>query len=382
MGGLPVSDDVRRIVTEEWYKLSRGGTLDVVVKDVIEKAKPRIIREKLTPPTSHTTYNNIIRELRNLPPEKKKALDNLNKSWNLDNFNLAPDTIPYVLQLWRYSINLDEVFTIRHAKWASRLCYLINKLDIAEQWIHSLRYAREEELSFLSGTPMRITHLNSLIIMSEPERFTLRETDNNFKINSRLNNNNVFVSFAQDGGIIEEYLHSFSDVHQAYLDCYVDHKMPNNFERVDELHHLIGSLPSSSKCFPSFESRMVYLRHLSSLSKLPYFKTVEPKQVLGLIVDLRKWILDYSKPKEESTELQNKKLIKPLKTNLRTRDSKPIILPESLWSNPPPFDYLSQEYIPFPLDIYLRAGFSFDEDAKDVEEELRKKYPDYFGGQK
>jgi hypothetical protein len=374
MGGLPVSDDVRRIVTEEWYKMSRGGTLNVVVKDVIDKAKPKIIREKLTPPSSHTTYNNIIKELRNLPPEKKRLLDRSNKPWNLDNSRLAPDTIPYVLQLWRYSINLDEVFTIRQANWASKLCYLINKLDIAEQWVHTLRYAKEEELSFLSSTSMRLIQLNSLLIMGESELFTLRETDNHFKVNSKLNNS-IFIAHAPDGGVIEEYLHTFSDVYNTFMEFILgDRTNPSNFEGAYEIVSLIDSLPSSSKYFPDFESRMVYLRHLSALSKLPYFKTAEPKQIIELLVDLRNWISSEINLKDEATTPQIKKPSQTTKAQPQTHKGKLKRMHEPLWSGPSGSDGILIGIIQFPLDIYLRAGFSLDEDQKQIEEELRKKY--------
>ena len=130
----------------------------------------------------------------------------------------------------------------------------------------------------------------------------------------------------------------------------LDDKLVDNVDRSNELTHLIWSLPSSSKYFPDFESRMVYLRHLAKLSTLPYWKTAKPQEIHSLIIDLRAWIIAIMKDKIE-------------------RENNP---PKSLLGLRLPSDG------GFPLDIYLRAGFSLDQDTQELETELRKVHPDWF----
>ena len=357
MGGAPISETVRHSIAEVWYISTSGGKKYIPGKELIYKSKEHLQKNRLIRPKSDSSYYNIFAQLNDLPPDKKKLLDKSNRPWNLETLNekdgsLPHDTLPFVLQLWRYCKNLGADLTIRQAKWASRLNYFFKDLDIAEQWIHIMRYSREEELSFLSGTRMRTDQLNSLLIMEPWERMTLTETDVRFKANSKIAH--TFTPIAYDGGIVEEFFYAIADIFQSHIDMTLEDEMPVGLDRVNKLSSLIHSLPSSSKYFPDFESRMVYLRHLAKLSKLPYWQTAEPEEIHGLIIELREWIIAGMKDKAEEDK------------------------------NPKPhFSILGYRtyrgsYDKFPLDIYLRAGFSLDEDTKELEAELRKVHPDWW----
>ena len=142
-----------------------------------------------------------------------------------------------------------------------------------------------------------------------------------------------------------------ADIAQSHLDMILEGKLVDNVDRVNELNRLIHSLPSSSKYFPDFESRMVYLRHLAKLSELPYWKTAKPEEIHSLIIELRAWIIAVMKHKAEEDN-----------------DPKPHLLSS----------IFGRSYGGFPLDIYLRAGFSLDEDTKELEAELKKVHPDWW----
>ena len=353
MGGAPISEEVRRSIAEVWYTSTSGGRKDIPGKELIYKAKEHLQKQGLIPPKSNSSYYTVFAQMNNLPPEKKRLIDKFNRPWNLeilddDDCSLPHDSIPFVLQLWRYCKNLGADLTIRQAKWASRLSHLLKDLDISEQWIHIMRYSREEELSLLSGTQMRTDQLNSLLIMESWERMTLAETDVKFKANRRINH--TFSPIGSDGGLVEEFFYAFADIAQSHLDMILDDKLVDNFDRVNELSRLIHSLPSSSKYFPDFESRMVYLRHLAKLSKLPYWETAKPEEIYSLIIELRAWIISQT---EEKIKREN---------NPQSESS----LGYMLWHRG------------FPLDIYLRAGFSLDEDTKELGAELKKVHPDWW----
>jgi len=357
MGGAPISDEVRRSISEVWYSSTSGGKKDIPGKELINKAKPYLRKQGLLPPKSDSSYYTVFSQMKNLPLDKRRLIDKFNRSWNLDVLDdedcfLPNDTIPSVLALWRYCKNLGPELTIRQAKWASRLCYLLKDLDIAEQWIQVTRYSREEELSLLSGTPMRIDQLNSLLIMEPWETTTLSETDVKFKANRRLSNH-FFTPIGRDGGIEEEYFYAFADIAQSFIEMRENNELPENHERINELQSVISDLPTPRYYFPDLESRLVYLRHLAKLSSLPYWKSAEPEEIHILIVELRQWIISGMKGKYE--EDKNPKYSSILGTQIHRGP-----------------------YGSFPLDIYLRAGFSLDEDTKELEGELRKIHPDWF----
>lgn len=206
-----------------------------------------------------------------------------------------PESIPYLLQLWRYSVHLDEVFTVRHAIWAARLAFQLKDMDIAEIWLRSRRYSHEEELSFLTNTKMRIFQLDSSLVMGVWE--SLMAKDNvEFKDQPNEYIHHTPIEKAQDGGIAEEYIN--------VLDDYGSGESLDRHNELKRLYYLIIELPSSSKYFPDIETRMVYLSHLSRISKLPKWKTLTPEEIRDIIIDLRKWALEPKLRREE--QINNK----------------------------------------------------------------------------
>jgi len=353
-----ISEKMERIIIETWMSIRKPDYEPSAIKvraSVVRQLEKEGYTDAELPKLR--TFQEYLRRARKtqITLREKSKVDE-SKAWNLEilddnDCSLPHDTIPFVLQLWRYCKNLGADLTIRQAKWASRLCYLLKNLDIAEQWIHIMRYSREEELSLLSGTQMRTDQLNSLLIMEPWERMTLDETDVRFKANRKIKH--TFTPKGSDGGIVEEFLYAFADIFESRLDMMLDDKLPDDIDRINTLSRLIHSLPSSSKYFPDFESRMVYLRHLAKLSTLPYWKTAKPEEIHSLIIELRDWIMAGMKDKIEV-------------------DKKPI--PHNILG----IRVYRGSYGGFPLDIYLRAGFSLDEDTKELEGQLRKVHPDWW----
>ena len=350
-----VSEEMERIIIETWLNMRKPDYEPTAIK-VRSSVVRQLAKEGYAEPElpKLRTFQEYLRHARKtqITLREKSKLDE-SKPWNLeildeDDYSLPHDTVPVVLLLWRYCKNLGADLTIRQAKWASRLCYLVKDLDISEQWIHIMRYSREEELSLLSGTQMRTDQLNSLLIMGPWEHMTLAETDVKFKANRKINH--TFKPIGRDGGIVEEDFYAFADIAQSHLDMILENKVIDNIDRVNELTMLIHSLPSSSKYFPDFESRMVYLRHLAKLSQLPYWRTAEPEEIHSLIIELRTWIVSQA---EEKIKRENNPQSESLLGYMR-------------W------------HAGFPLDIYLRAGFSLDEDTKELKEELKKVHPDWW----
>ena len=195
----------------------------------------------------------------------------------LDEYPLPPESIPHILQVWRYCVNLDVQFTIRHAKWISRLYTQIP--DTLELWFTSRRYAKEEELSLVTGEPMQIYMLDGRLVMNDWEFLTTIYTDVLYPYTPHFIHHTV-KPISQDGGVVEEMLNALH-----ILDPWEDTDEAI-FLRDSEIFHLIAELPSSTNYFPDFESRMVYLRHLSCLAKGTKWKKLSPEETRDTIVEL------------------------------------------------------------------------------------------------
>jgi len=114
---------------------------------------------------SLSTVQRVLAELRKRYREAPK--DPLHEPWSmgtLDQYPLAPNTIPFVLKVWKlleekaYQLRyfrppFDLPLSIREAKWVSRLCHVIPD-DIERLSLTSTIYAEGEELSERLGHPI------------------------------------------------------------------------------------------------------------------------------------------------------------------------------------------------------------------------------------
>lgn len=331
MGGPRVTPKTENLIIDIWMSLRNEG-IEPTAKQVLAASEAHIKKYDLK-----DIFLPKIRKVQNLIRDTKKRREDLPKSeqkqqkpWSmaaLNDLELPPESIPHVLQVWRYSVNLGAEFTIRQAKWVSRLHAQVP--DIIELWFQSLRYSREEELSLSSGNPMRIYMLDGILVMGEWEFNTTLGTDV-LKPDIIRYVSHTIKPVAMDGCIAEEFLHAIlKSSPWEYEDEDLDESL---YKRKAELFRLITELSSSTNYFPDIESRMVYLRHLSYLSKGPKWNSLPPKEILNIIVELRKWVVD---------------------TKTKMDEPKPE---EEL------FDFLHRDIMiqkSFPLHLYDRAGYNF-----------------------
>ncbi len=249
-----------------------------IPRDFLARALIKEIKEAGEISPSLETAIRYISDARN----KYKPLD---EPWTTDvcseyASDFPPESIPYLLQLWRYSIHLDEVFTIRHAIWAARLAFQLKDMDVAEIWLRSCQYAHEEKISLLAKTSMRTFQLDASLVMDDWERETV-------DVNNGLPYEDIHhtpINRARDDGIMEEYINVLSD--------YGPSESLEQYNKLKRLYYLIVELPSPCKYFNDIETRLIYLSHLTYISKIPKWKTLSPEEIREIIVDLRKWVLD------------------------------------------------------------------------------------------
>jgi hypothetical protein len=166
------------------------------------------VREKLEETMGNrcpglSAIQKILQALRN----RRESATVLDKPWNLsalDTYPIPYDTLPAVINVWkmrerfRYTgckinpstptIRSLRPLTIRQAKWASRLSYIIN--DTQELSHYCTEYAEGEKMFELSGLPFDSTDLDrsitkldvpfDFIIEAQRELPTLEKKDLDF----------------------------------------------------------------------------------------------------------------------------------------------------------------------------------------------------------
>jgi hypothetical protein len=87
------------------------------------------------------------------------------KPWSmatLDENPIPPEAIPAVLEVWKFRVARDEVFTIREAKWVARLSAKVKDKDKYPRKLskYASQYARLELIYQLIGRPFDSTRID------------------------------------------------------------------------------------------------------------------------------------------------------------------------------------------------------------------------------
>jgi hypothetical protein len=297
MGAPRPSERIEGFIREIYTDLKILSRYEPSGKQILSSLQNRMKREgiPLSELPSIRTIHNRLKDFRTrIDNNHSISLIDESKPWDTLSLNIFPlptDSIPFIMQQWRYSIALDIVLTIRQAKWISRLYYFFKDKDISELWFASQRYSREEELSILKEAPAKIFHLDSRLVMGDWEWWTSYYTDlyeSRDYVQGFVHHTTIPMGY--DGGIQEEFIHSLPS-----LDDLINTTNENEYKRNMEIRHLVSVLPSSSEFFPDLETRLVYLRHLSYLAKMPKWKSIKPDITRDIIVHLRQIILNFKK---------------------------------------------------------------------------------------
>lgn len=98
--------------------------------------------------------------------ERKKIKDTpQDRPWStasLKDYPIPPEALPIVLELWKYRLNRTQSFTIREAKWASRL----SATKVQKYYHHhggkKRRFSRIEWLDFFAGLYAKSERINDI----------------------------------------------------------------------------------------------------------------------------------------------------------------------------------------------------------------------------
>jgi hypothetical protein len=286
MGGVWVTPQVKNLIINMWLHLKEKSGKEPSAKDVLAACKKYLASQgdrNTTLPKLRKTQE-IISEARKSTGDLSRAESALDEAWTVSSMarvSLPSESIPSVIQVWRYAVMTGEPFTVRQAKWVSRLHHFIS--DTTLLWYWTRIYSRRELLAALSGEPINTNAPDLSIFFSEWEGGTLKATDyrqgEHFDIGFDLK-----VVRTDDGEIIEEFLHGITDIYS------IDYSDENTL-RDEELADLIEELPSLASIGMKPEARMVYLRWFNYLIKAPGWAELSAQEAYGLIKDLRYWVM-------------------------------------------------------------------------------------------
>lgn len=213
----------------------------------------------------------------NLTPDEKTQ----QKDWTLGTLTLQllpAESVPHVMLMWRYSRHADEKFTIRQAKWVSRLYQLVPGL--ADLWAVSYMYAKKEELSMRSHIAFNTLFDDMSLSMNTLEMQTFLEAQKNTTV--LVDKWGMGIPFNYQGLVIEEALHPFD-----YYNSILNRTASN--QRYKELVDSLIKLPSLYSLHLKLPTIMIYISWFTHIRKTQEWPKITADQALAVIHKLREW---------------------------------------------------------------------------------------------
>ncbi|MBA2085722.1 hypothetical protein DMTZ50_1572, partial [Dehalococcoides mccartyi] len=206
MGGPRVTPKARDQIVLCWLQLKENG-IEPSAKEVLNyaehKLKSEIARGMQLP--GLRKVQEILQEARAANSDDS-ANTLLNEDWSmasLNRFKISPESIPSVVEAWKYAINTHHKFSIRQAKWAAWLARLVS--GGALLWYWSRKYTILEELAIATNQPMDSFPADRALLLGIWEIKTLMITD--YRKEDLTIYDGDSLTIAADGKNIEELWH-------------------------------------------------------------------------------------------------------------------------------------------------------------------------------
>ncbi|AHB14242.1 hypothetical protein [Dehalococcoides mccartyi] len=330
MGGPRVTPKARDQIVLCWLQLKENG-IEPSAKEVLNyaehKLKSEIARGMQLP--GLRKVQEILQEARAANSDDS-ANTLLNEDWSmasLNRFKISPESIPSVVEAWKYAINTHHKFSIRQAKWAAWLARLVN--GGALLWYWSRKYTILEELAIATNQPMDSFPADRSLLLGIWESEMLMITD--YRKEDMAIYDGDSLTIAADGKNIEELWHGIDT-------CLKQFEQGIFKERDWNLDLEMKQLPPIDTIGLEPEAKLVYLRWFTYLTKGPKWAELSVEEILELITELRAWVL------------KEQKCLNPLPEN-------PEEASESVFISSTPFAFSGIQ--PIPEDVLIKAGYSW-----------------------
>lgn len=203
--------------------------------------------------------------------------------WSMaSRYPLPPESLPYIVEIWRYASHAGERFNIRQAKWVSKI-YPFMSDSLVGLWATSYMYAKKEYLSVISNTSFDSFSDDVNLIMHNLELQTFLEIHTSEK--SLIDIFSMGLPLTRETKLIEEALHP--------LDYYNDllNGTVTNDRDVELINKLIES-PDLGTLKLSREMYMVYVSWFTYIRQTPDWPKLTAEQALNVIKQLREWAVN------------------------------------------------------------------------------------------
>jgi hypothetical protein len=289
--GAWTTPEVKNLIIKNWLYLKNKG-----LKCTALEVRKFTLNDPLVKTKKYTNIPDI-RVIQKIIKGAKEALKSISKSedmideiWTpalLTKVNLPDNSVPKVVDVWKYSLCTFEKFTDRQAKWASVLYHFFD--DITLLWFWSRVYANHELISIAVGEPNDTRISDSNAFFSHWGKKTLDATDYFYKIRYDWDNT-LFLPIANDGEVIEELLHGINDPNMMIVKNLIKDEEEIN-QRDEELVDLIHDLPTLKALNFDFETKLVYLRFFNYILKGSKWNELSAQEAIDIIKQLRAWVI-------------------------------------------------------------------------------------------
>lgn len=304
--GTWTTPELRNLIIKIWLDLHIKGLKDTgsEVHRILKK-HPAVIANKYSDVPGIRTIQIIIKKAKKNLESISKCEEMIDEIWTpslLTEIRLPDNSIPKVIDVWRYSLSTYEKFTDRQAKWVSVLYHFFD--DVTLLWFWARVYANHELISIASSEPIETRISDSNVFFSKWEKKTLDITDYFNKIKYDWDNA-IFLPESNDGGIIEELLHGINDPSIMIVKNLIKNEEEIN-QRDEELVDLIHDLPTLKALNFDFESKLVYLRFFNYITKGPKWNELSAEDAIEIIKQLRTWVISKREEQQNTKRTHDK----------------------------------------------------------------------------
>jgi len=136
---------------------------DASLKDIV-----RLANQALKPcgplvPASETVRKHVMRHRNGLNKVEDKQLDS---TWSIGTGatpDIPNDGLPNVIAVWKFCLATEKEFTVRHARWVSRLAGLVRDRRMLYYWAH--QYVLLERVGLALGEPVGALDPDAALVM-------------------------------------------------------------------------------------------------------------------------------------------------------------------------------------------------------------------------
>jgi hypothetical protein len=293
VGGPRVTDETVNFIRQAWLSLKSEENPKPSAKQVLGLAEALIQKHKIKDielPKIRKTQQILLdlgKNHRKLP-NKEKVMQGPWSMATLLQHPLPAQSLRSVLYVWRYALISGETFTIRQAKWVSRLWGFGSDPQDPDAalllWLSAYDYAKKEEATLVSKRPFDTLEDDLQSMFTPFQVATLWKAKYGDKPVSHAFSTSI--PYCDDGSVMHEVIHPLE-----YYNALYNGTISN--DRDKDLHGLLAKMPSLFSRGPvSLEVWIAYMIWVTNVKQRPEWPLISAIQASTVIEKLRQWSVE------------------------------------------------------------------------------------------